>query len=80
MNFDEEVYEKLLANHELLCNIIRQNTSEPQMKVDLSRIGKMIHKKIPDTLKRMRPRISMNCIPISSPNTKSSETSFCMTS
>lgn len=32
MNFDEEVYEKLLANHELLCNIIRQNTSEPQMK------------------------------------------------
>lgn len=55
MNFDEEVYEKLLANHELLCNIIRQNTSEPQMKVDLSRIEKMIHKKIPDTLKKNAP-------------------------
>lgn len=55
MNFDEEVYEKLFANYELLCNIIRQNTSGQQMKVDLSRIENIINKKIPDTLKKNAP-------------------------
>ncbi|MGN0421686.1 MAG: dynamin family protein [Lachnospiraceae bacterium] len=55
MSYNEEVYEKLLANYELLCNIIRQSESGPQMKVDLSRIEEIINKKIPDTLKKNAP-------------------------
>lgn len=45
MAYDEEVYEKLLANYELLCNIIRQSVSGPQLKVDLSKIEEIINKK-----------------------------------
>lgn len=55
MNFDEEVYEKLLANYELLCNIICQSASGTQLKVDLSKIEEIINKKIPDTLKKNAP-------------------------
>ena len=55
MGYDDEVYEKVLSNYELLCNIIRQSTSGPQLKVDLSRIGEIINKKIPDTLKKNAP-------------------------
>lgn len=55
MVYDEEVYERLLGNFELLCNIIRQNTSENQLRVDLSRIEEVIHTKIPDTLKKNAP-------------------------
>ena len=55
MAYDEEVYERLLGNFELLCNIIRQNTSENQLRVDLSRIEEVIHTKIPDTLKKNAP-------------------------
>ena len=46
MGYDEEVYEKLLANYELLCNIIRQSASGSQLKIDLSRIEEIIDKKI----------------------------------
>lgn len=55
MDYDEEVYEKLLGNFELLCNIIKQNTSENQLTVDLSKIEEIIQKKIPDTLKKNAP-------------------------
>lgn len=55
MNYDEEVYEKLVGNFELLCNIIRQNTDGNQLKVDLSKIEEIINKKIPDTLKKNAP-------------------------
>lgn len=55
MAYDEEVYERLLGNFNLLCNIIRQNTSGNQLKVDLSRIEEIINKKIPDTLKKNAP-------------------------
>ena len=55
MNYDEEVYEKQLQNFELLRNIIRQNSSEDQLKVDLSKIDKIINKNIPDTLKKNAP-------------------------
>lgn len=55
MAYDEEVYERLLGNFGLLCNIISQNTSGNQLKVDLSRIEEIIHKKIPDTLKKNAP-------------------------
>lgn len=55
MGFDDEVYEKLLANYELLCNIIRQPASGPKLKVDLSKIEEIINKKIPDTLKKNAP-------------------------
>ena len=55
MDYDEEVYEKLVSNFELLCSIIQQNTSDPQLKVDLSKIEKMINEKIPDTLKKNAP-------------------------
>ena len=55
MTYDDEVYEKILSNYELLCNIIRQSASGPQLKVDLSKIGEIINKKIPDTLKKNAP-------------------------
>ena len=55
MNYDDEVYEKLVRNFELLCEIIKQNTSENQMKADLSRIVEIIDVKIPDTLKKNAP-------------------------
>lgn len=55
MDYDEEVYEKLAGNFELLCNIIRQNTKGSKLKVDLSKIEEIIDKKIPDTLKKNAP-------------------------
>ena len=55
MAYDEEVYEKLLKNFELLCSIIQQNTSGNEMKADLSKIEELINKKIPDTLKKNAP-------------------------
>ena len=55
MTYDEEVYEKLLKNFNLLCTIIRQNTSENQMKADITKIEKLINDKIPDTLKKNAP-------------------------
>lgn len=55
MSYDEDVYEKLLKNFELLCGIIKQNTSGNTMKADLSRIEEIINKKIPDTLKKNAP-------------------------
>lgn len=55
MTYDEEVYEKLLKNFNLLCAIIRQNTSGNQMKADLTKIEKLINYKIPDTLKKNAP-------------------------
>ena len=39
MAYDEETYEKLAGNFQLLCNIIRQKSEGEQLKVDLSRIG-----------------------------------------
>lgn len=55
MACSDEVNEKLLDNFELLCNIIRQNISGNQFKVDLSKIEEIINKKIPDTLKNNAP-------------------------
>jgi GTP-binding protein EngB required for normal cell division len=55
MAYDEEVYEKLLGNFNLLCSIIRQNSCGEQLKVDLSKIEEVINKKIPDTLKKHAP-------------------------
>lgn len=55
MAYDEEVYEKLLNNFELLCTIIKQNTSGNQMKADLSKMEKIINDKIPETLKKNAP-------------------------
>lgn len=55
MNFDDEIYEKMLANFELLCGIIRQPGKEPELAVDLTKIEEIIHKKIPDTLGKNAP-------------------------
>lgn len=55
MQNSEEFYEKLEKNFNLLCNIIRQNTSGNQLKVDLSKIEEIIEKKIPDTLGKKAP-------------------------
>lgn len=55
MAYDEEVYEKLLGNLELLRSIIRQNTDASLLKVDLSKLEEIINKKIPDTLKKNAP-------------------------
>ena len=42
MAYDEEVYEKLLKNFELLCTIIQQNTSGNQMKADITKIEELV--------------------------------------
>jgi len=55
MAYDEEVYEKLMKDFKLLCNIIRQDTTGQGMKVDLSKVDEVINKKIPDTLKKNAP-------------------------
>lgn len=55
MAYDEEIYEKLMGNFELLCNIIKQNADGYQTKADLSRIQEIINSKIPDTLKKNAP-------------------------
>ncbi len=55
MGYDEDVYEELLRNFELLCTIIKQNGSGGQMKADLSKIEEIINKKIPETLKKNAP-------------------------
>lgn len=55
MGYDEEIYDKLKNNFELLCNIIRENTSENDLKVDLSKIEKIINQKIPNTLGKNAP-------------------------
>lgn len=55
MTYDEEVYEQLLGNFNLLRNIIRQNSVGSQMKVDLTKIEDIIDNKIPDTLKKNAP-------------------------
>ena len=55
MGYDDEVYNKILSNYELLCNIIRQSASGPQLKVDLSKIEEIINKKIPDIVKKNAP-------------------------
>lgn len=55
MAYDEDVYEKLMENFNLLQNILNQNKVETQLKVDLSRIEKVIDKKIPDTLGKNAP-------------------------
>lgn len=55
MIYDDEVYDKLIYNFELLCEIIKQDTSGNNMKVDLSRIEKIINDKIPETLKKNAP-------------------------
>ena len=55
MTYDDEVYDKLIYNFELLCEIIKQDTFGNNMKVDLSRIEKIINDKIPETLKKNAP-------------------------
>ena len=55
MTYNEEIYDKLIENYDLLCNIIKQNTNGPEFRVDLSKIETIINKKIPDTLKKNAP-------------------------
>lgn len=80
MAYDEEVYEKLVGNFELLRNIIRQNTDGETLKVDLSKIEEIINKKYQILSRKKRQRISMNCIQILSQNMRNLEILFCMTS
>ena len=55
MNYEDETFDKLVGNFELLSNIIRQNTGASQLKVDLSKIEEIINKKIPDALGKNAP-------------------------
>ena len=55
MSYDDEVYDKLLYNFELLCNIIRPISAEDKLKVDLSKISDIINKKLPDVFKDNAP-------------------------
>jgi len=48
------VNKELMKNFKLLANIIRQ-TQNPEMKVDLKKIEKLINEKIPETLKKNAP-------------------------
>ena len=52
---DEQTYEKLLNNFELLCEIIKQPGRDQTLKVDLTKIENIINKKIPDTLGKNAP-------------------------
>lgn len=54
MSYDYEVNEELLGNFNLLCNMIKQNKN-PDLKVDLGKIENIIHKQIPDTVKKNAP-------------------------
>lgn len=55
MAYDEEVYEKLEENFELLTNIIKQRSQGAKFKADLSKVEEIIKKKIPDTLGKNAP-------------------------
>lgn len=55
MAYDEEVYEKIVQNFELLCSIIKQDKSDCERCVDLGKVEEIIDKKIPDTLKKNAP-------------------------
>lgn len=55
MSYDDEVNDQLLRNFNLLCTIIKQDKSGNSLKVDLSKIEKIINEKIPDTLKEKAP-------------------------
>lgn len=52
---DEELYEKLLANFNLLCSIVRQPAAEQELKADLTKIEEIVRKKLPDTLGNHAP-------------------------
>ena len=55
MAYDEDVYEELLKNYNLLCNVIAQRSESNQYRVDLSKIEDIINNKIPETLKNHAP-------------------------
>ncbi len=55
MQCETETYEKLLANFELLCSIMRQPGKNQELVVDLTKIEEIIRKKIPDTLGKHAP-------------------------
>lgn len=55
MEYNDEVYKQLIANYNLLRNIIRQSPGGPELKVDLSKIETLIKKKIPETLEKNAP-------------------------
>lgn len=54
MSYDNELNEQLVKNFKLLCNVIRQNKNT-ELKVDLSKIEKIINEKIPETVKKNAP-------------------------
>lgn len=55
MSFSEETYNEILENMAMLCNIVRQNPSGQELKVDLSKIENIINVKIPETFKDNAP-------------------------
>lgn len=55
MAYDEEIFEKLQYNFELLCEIIKQPLNNQELKVDLSKLEEIINKKIPKTLELNAP-------------------------
>lgn len=52
---NDEVYNKLLANFNLLCSIINQNEDGMDLKIDLSKIEEIINNSIPDALEKNAP-------------------------
>lgn len=55
MSCEEQVYEELRKNYSLLSNVTRQDTLANNLKVDLSKIEKIINKQIPETLRTNAP-------------------------
>lgn len=55
MSYNEQTYNEILENMALLCNIVRQNPSGQELKVDLSKIENIINIRIPETFKDNAP-------------------------
>jgi len=55
MSYNEQAYNEILENMALLCNIVRQNPSGQELKVDLSKVENIINIRIPETFKDNAP-------------------------
>ena len=77
MQCETETYEKLLANFELLCSIMRQPGKNQELVVDLT---KSSEKKFLILWGNMHRRIFIRCIRILSQSTKSFVILSCTTS
>ena len=55
MSYDDETYDELKANFELLESIISPKAASVKSGIDLSNVEEIINKKIPDALRKSAP-------------------------